>query len=222
MPRRRKFWEFVERPITQTSIGAVLAIIGTLVPSKIFMVFAGFLFLLAVQREGWLSGPDWYTRISKTVFTSLAIAGLLAAILYLSSAFREQPRTQAIIPQQPQSVSEPLQVHLITWGIHQNMVAYGVIDAHEIKRFQNSYRLMLAVRTFRGAFDWQDDPWVEKSGLFTIEDEVTIEIPLSQEFKKRLASKGPGVAFFYGVIPNGLQVQNARNSQRDHRFGWNR
>ena len=88
-------------------------------------------------------------------------------------------------------------------------IAYGIIDARDIKEFQNTYRLMLAVQTY-SEFDWQDDPGVEKSGLFTIGEEVMIQIPLSDSFKDRIVRTGPAVVFYYGAVPINVKVQDAR------------
>ena len=100
-------------------------------------------------------------------------------------------------------------VHLAKWGLLGNMNVYGVLETHDLQRFQNRYRLILAARTYRASFDWQDDPWVEKSGLFTIEDEVTIQIPLSEAFKNRVLVHRPAIVFFYGIVPVDVNVQNA-------------
>ena len=84
------------------ALGTVIVVIAALVSSKIVMGIAGFLVLISVAREGWISGPDRYTRIAKFVFCCVAITAGLGLIWYVASMFREQPQPSETQIQQPQ------------------------------------------------------------------------------------------------------------------------
>lgn len=216
MASRNKFWDFIEKPLNQMALSTIIVVIAALVSSKIVICIAGLLILVSIAREGWISGPDRYTRIAKFVFCCVLITASLGLIWYVASTFREQPQTSVTQVQQPQPqqstrVPDPDRIHLVKWTLNaKKNIAYGIVDARDIKEFQNTYRLMLAVRTYRAEFDWQDDPWVEKSGLFTIGEDVMIQIPLSDSLKDRIVRYGPAVVFYYGAVPINVKVQDAR------------
>lgn len=86
-----KFWTFLEKPLTQTGVALVLAIVGTIVPSKLALALAGGVFLLAVYREGWLKHGRWYIRGLRFFAASTVIACILGAAWVAAWRFRERP-----------------------------------------------------------------------------------------------------------------------------------
>jgi len=86
-----RFWRFLEKPLTQTGVAMVLAIIGTIVPSKIAMVVAGLVFFFAAYREGWFTGQQWYVALGRVVASVVVIAFVLGAVWEVAWRFRERP-----------------------------------------------------------------------------------------------------------------------------------
>jgi hypothetical protein len=85
-----RFWAFLDKPLTQTGFAMVLAIVGTIVPSKIAMIIAGFVFLFAGYREGWFKGQKWYVALGRIVASSLIIAMVLGSVWLLAWRLRER------------------------------------------------------------------------------------------------------------------------------------
>jgi hypothetical protein len=92
------FLVFIEKPLTQSGVAMVLAIIGTIVPSKIAMLVAGLVFLFAAYREGWFSGQKWYVSLGRVIGTSAIIAVALSIVWIVAWRFREVQNV-ASVPQ---------------------------------------------------------------------------------------------------------------------------
>ena len=79
-----KVWSFLERPLTQMGAGMVLAILGTMLPSKIAMFVAGTVFLVAAYREGWFKNDKWWIVLFRVVAASTVIA--FSARIYMGDS----------------------------------------------------------------------------------------------------------------------------------------
>lgn len=89
------FWSFLERPLTQTGVAMVLAVIGTIVPSKVAMIVAGLVLLFAAYREGWFKGRKWYVSLGRVVASVVIVTLVLATIWEVAWRFRERPAQMA-------------------------------------------------------------------------------------------------------------------------------
>jgi hypothetical protein len=91
-----RIWAFVEKPLTQTGVAMVLAIVGTIVPSKVAMVVAGTIFLLAAQREGWFRNQIWYVTLLRVAATCIVIAFVLSAVWLAAWKLRGYPEVRQV------------------------------------------------------------------------------------------------------------------------------
>lgn len=99
MPLRwESFWSYLDKPLTQSGFAMVLAIVGTIVPSKTAMVIAGLVFLFAAYREGWFSNQKWYVVLVRFAATSLVVALALGIVWWGAWRLRERPESQQVSP----------------------------------------------------------------------------------------------------------------------------
>ncbi len=87
-PMLERFLTYVEKPLTQTGFGMVLVIVATIVPSKLAMVVAGFVFLYSPHREGWFKGKKWHIATFRIVAVTAVIGMILAAVWMAAWRFR--------------------------------------------------------------------------------------------------------------------------------------
>jgi hypothetical protein len=85
-------WAYLDRPVTQTGCALVLAIVGTIVPSKLAMTIAGGIFLFEAYRMGWFSGKRWYIAAVRFIGVTAIVTSILTGIWLLAWRFREQQR----------------------------------------------------------------------------------------------------------------------------------
>jgi len=74
----------------------VLAIVGTIIPSKLAMVLAGGIFVFEAYRMGWFSGR-WYVATARFVGVTAIVGFGLAGIWFLAWRFHEQPKAIPIV-----------------------------------------------------------------------------------------------------------------------------
>ncbi len=104
---RERFWSYIERPLTQTGFGMVLAIVGTIVPSKIAMIVAGFVFLFAAHREGWFRNLKWHKALLRFLATSAVITVFLGGVWIGAWGLREHPAVQQAPSQTTATNAQP-------------------------------------------------------------------------------------------------------------------
>jgi len=110
-----EFWGFVDRPLTQTAIALVLTVLATILSSRLVMVLAGFLFLLAAFREGWFRHSKWHFVLLRFSAALVLTVSVLTAVWWVAWRFRErtaQTPTVATTPasgtQEQKTLPEPV------------------------------------------------------------------------------------------------------------------
>src|ERR1039458_4067845 len=100
-----RFWLYLDKPLTQAGFAMGLAIIATIVPSKIGMVVAGVIFLVAAHREGWFQGQKWHVALGRVAGAALIIVAVLTGVW--ATAWRLREVREPVNVTQQNSTSSP-------------------------------------------------------------------------------------------------------------------